>query len=120
MYSYFMNAKYIQELEANIEQAKESIDLGLALERLFSNRDFKRVVLNRYFKEEAVRLVHLKGAPESQTSEAQKSIVNKIDAIGNFANYLKDVTNQAELADKTVTLDEQTRDEITFEEINNG
>lgn len=115
-----MSKKYIQELEANIESAKESIELGLSLERLFSNRDFKKVVLNGYFAEEAVRLVHLKGAPESQTSDAQKSIVDKIDAISSFSNFLKDIANKAELAEKTVTLDEQTRAEIIFEDLNNG
>lgn len=115
-----MNEKYIKELEANIESAKESIELGASLERLFSNRDFKKVVLNGYFKEEAVRLVHLKGAPESQNSDAQMSIVNKIDAISSFSNFLKDIARDAELADKTVSLDEQTRNEITFEELNNG
>ena len=115
-----MSKNYIQELEANIESAKESIELGLSLERLFSNRDFKKVVLNGYFTEEAVRLVHLKGAPESQTSDAQKSIVDKIDAISSFSNFLKDIANKAELAEKTVILDEQTRAEIIFEDLNNG
>lgn len=114
-----MNKKYIQELEANIEHAKKSIDLGMSLERLFSNRDFKKVVLSGYFAEEAIRLVHLKGALESQNADAQKSIVDKIDAIGSFSNYLKDIANQAELATKTAALDEQTRSEIIFEDLDN-
>ncbi len=115
-----MSSKYIKELEANIEQAKDSIELGLSLERLFSNRDFKRVVLKGYFKDEAVRLVHLKGALESQNSDVQKDIIGKIDAISNFSIYLTNIAKNAELANKTVILDEETRNEIISEELNNG
>ena len=115
-----MSNKYIKELEANIESAKEFIELGSALERLFSNRDFKRVVLNGYFKDEAVRLVHLKGALESQNSDVQKDIIGKIDAISNFSNYLKSIEKNAELSNKTVVLDEETRNEIISEDLNNG
>ena len=115
-----MSNKYIKELEANIEQAKDSIELGLSLERLFSNRDFKRVVLNGYFKDEAVRLVHLKGALEYQSSDTQKDIISKIDAISKFSIYLANIVNNAELANKTVILDEETRNEIISEDLNNG
>jgi hypothetical protein len=115
-----MSNKYIKELETNIEQAKDSIELGLSLERLFSNRDFKRVILNGYFKDEAVRLVHLKGALEYQSSDAQKDIISKIDAISNFSIYLANIVNNAELANKTVILDEETRNEIISEDLNNG
>ena len=115
-----MRNKYIKELEANNESAKEFIELGSALERLFSNRDFKRVVLNGYFKDEAIRLVHLKGALESQDSDTQKDIIGKIDAISNFSNYLKSIEKNAELSNKTVVLDEETRNEIISEDLNNG
>lgn len=116
MYSSNMNNKYIQELDASIASAKETIELGTALERLFSNKDFKKVVLNGYFKDEAVRLVHLRGEPTNQSFEALSSLDNKIMAISSFSIYLKNIQKEAELADKTVNLDEQTRNEISLED----
>lgn len=116
MYSSKMNNKYIQELDASIASAKETIELGTALERLFSNKDFKKVVLNGYFKDEAVRLVHLRGEPTNQSFEALASLDNKIMAISSFSIYLKNIQKEAELADKTVNLDEQTRNEISLED----
>lgn len=116
MYSSNMNNKYIQELDASIASAKETIELGAALERLFSNKDFKKVVLNGYFKDEAVRLVHLRGDSTNQSFEALASLDNKIMAISSFSIYLKNIQKEAELADKTVNLDEQTRNEISLED----
>jgi hypothetical protein len=115
-----MNEITLQELEANIKSAKEAIELGSALERLYSNRDFKKIVLTGYFEKEAVRLVHLKAAAESIDLAVQKSIVDKIDAIGTFSNYLKDITLMSGLAGKTASADEQTRNDILFEGLNNG
>ena len=108
----------IEELEANIKQAKEEVELGAALERLFSNRDFKKVVLNGYFEKEAIRLVYMKG--EATLPTDHEKIVLQIDSIGTFRKYLKNITVSAELAKKAMEADEQTRDEITYEDLNNG
>jgi len=115
-----MNETSIQELEANMKVAREAVELGNALDRLFSNRDFKKVISIGYFEKEAVRLVHLKAMVESKDAAMQESIVSKIDAIGSFSNYLRDITSTAALARKTLNADEQTRDEIIFEGLNNG
>lgn len=110
----------IKELEANIRQAKDAIELGNALERLFSNRDFKKIILNGYFEKEAVRLVRMKAAFDQQSEVAQQSCVKQIDAIGSMAEYLDGITTRAALARKEIDADEQTRDEIIFEDLNNG
>lgn len=115
-----MTISKLQELEANISTAKEALELGSAIERLFSNRDFKKIVLNGYFEKEAVRLVHAKADVSNASEEAQKSIVLQIDSIGSFSKYLQRITTEAGLAGKTVELDEQTRDELIFEGLNNG
>jgi hypothetical protein len=115
-----MSDSTIQELEANIKVAREALELGNALERLFSNRDFKKVISIGYFEKEAVRLVHLKASAECSSPAEQQSIVSKIDAIGSFSNYFKNITTAAALARKTLDADEQTRDEIIFEGLNNG
>ena len=109
----------LEELEANIKQAKEVISLANALDRLYRNQDFKKVFLNGYFEKEAVRLVHAKAALNDKDKVAHKSIIRQIDAIGNLSKYLSDIIASAELAKKAIDADEQTRDELLNEDLNN-
>lgn len=107
----------VEELEANIKQAREAIALNTALDRLFSNLDFKKVVLNGYFEKEAVRLVHAKAALKDKA--AHEMVIQQIDAIGNFSNYLKNIRDEAELAIKAIDADESTLTELLKEETHN-
>lgn len=110
-----MSIDAIQEIELNISQAKKIVELGDCLERLRNNRDFKKVIQEGYFEQEAVRLVHLKSDISFQTPERQKSILTQIDSIGNLNQYFETVFHQARLASKAIEADEQTRDEILAE-----
>jgi len=110
------NTKVIQDIELNIKQAQMLVDTGNALERLRNNRDFNRIIETGYFKEEAVRLVHLKSDPSMQTTEYQESIVRQMDAIGALIQYFNTVYHRASLAEKAIEADEETRDELIAED----
>jgi hypothetical protein len=112
-----MSNQTVEEIERNIKLQKEIIEFGKAVERLQSNRDFRKVVTEGYFEKEAVRLVHLKADPEMQRPEIQAGIIQAIDAIGNMSQFLRDAVRSAELAAKSVSQDEETRDEILAEEL---
>ena len=92
-------------------------ELGDALARLRGNRDFKKVILEGFFEQEAVRLVHLKADSNMQSPESQKSILTQLDAIGTLAQYLRTVDMRANLAKKSIEYDEQTLEEIAAEEL---
>ena len=109
----------IQAIEENIKQAKKIVDIGDALERLRGNRDFKKVVLEGYFEQEAIRLVHLKSDQNVQSPDMQKSILAQIDAIGSLSQYFGTVLHKASIARKAIASDEEARDEILSEELNN-
>lgn len=111
-----MSNEALQELEQNIKTAKGFVEAGNALERLRSNRDFKKVVVEGFFEKEAVRLVHLKADPSMQSEASQKSILAQIDAIGAFSQYLSNVEQFARMAKKSIADDEQARDEILAED----
>lgn len=113
-----MNNKTVQAIEENIRQAKLIAGKGEALERLRQNRDFKAVILDGYFKEEAIRLVHLKADPSMQSPDMQKSIIAQMDAIGSLNQYFTAVVQQGSIALKAISADEETRDEILAEENN--
>lgn len=110
-----MSNNIIENLEANIQEAKKLVEQGKSLERLKSNKDFRDVILKGYFQDEAIRLVHLKADPNMQTEERQKSILTQMDAIGSLNEYLQLVFHKADLAQKSINDDEQTREEILSE-----
>ena len=110
----------IDAIEQNISQAKAHIEFAAAVERLRSNKDFRKVVLEGYFEREAVRLVHLKGDPNMQSADSQRSIVQQMDAIAAFSAFLNTALHLSALAAKSIADDEEMRDEILAEELSNG
>lgn len=112
-----MSTAQLQEIEANIARNKEIIAKGASLERLKANPDFKKIVSEGFLKENAVRLVHLKGDKNMIDPHKQAAIQAEIDAIGHFASYLNGVSRFASLAADSLSADEQTREEIAAEEL---
>lgn len=111
-------ANDLEELEKCIEQASNTVKLGDSLKRLSSNREFKQIVLEGYFKDEAVRLVHLKSDSNMQSNETQASILNQINAIGAFSNYLDIILYKANLAEKSIESAEEAKDEYLLNQSN--
>ncbi len=105
----------VKQLEQNIENSKVLVETGAALERLMSNKDFQRVILTGYFKDEAVRLVHLKSDQNMQTPERQTSIVKQIDAVGNLRGYLDYVHYASEQGLKSIEANQATITELLEE-----
>ena len=110
-----MSGFELERLEANIKSSRQFVEIGESLERLYGNRDFKKVILEGYFEKEAVRLVHLKADDNMQSPDSQKAILAQIDAIGSLKNHLVLLMRNAEMAGKTLAFDEQTREELLME-----
>lgn len=110
-----MSNDAIQEIELSIKEAQKIVDLGAAVQRLASNRDFKKVVMEMYFEKEAVRLVHLKANPAMQDKERQEAIIKEMDAIGSFYQFLRTLEIQAEMARRAIDDGESLREEILAE-----
>lgn len=110
-----MSAQDIHAIELNIKEAKKMVDLGKSVERLRSNRDFKKVIEEGFLKEEAIRLVHLKSSPAMQRPEYQAAIDSDIKAIGSFAQFMDNVVMKADHASKAIEEDELALDELRAE-----
>lgn len=110
-----MSNDAIQEIELSIKEAQKMVDLGAAVNRLASNRDFKKIVMEMYFEKEAVRLVHLKSSPHMQAKDKQEAIIKDIDAIGSFRQFLQTLEIQAEMARRAVEDGETLREELVAE-----
>ena len=105
----------IESLENNIKEAEKLVELGTAVDRLRTNKDFKRVVLDGYFKDEAVRLVMLKADPNMQSTQSQDSIVKQMDAIGALNGYLMTIKYFATQAARGIEADSNTIEELLAE-----
>ena len=110
-----MISKEIEQLENNIQYSKKIVEMGIALERLHNSRDFKKVILEGYFEQEAIRLVHLKADPSMQGADQQKAVLVQMDAIGALKQYFQVLSMQASMADKAIQLDTETRDDLLSE-----
>ena len=102
----------IEQLEHSVQEFKKLTELDNALERLMQNRDFKNVILDGYLEREAVRLVHLKSDPAMDSPAAQTSILKQIDAIGCFADYLREIQRQGSLGTKGIGDAEEVLEEL--------
>ena len=110
-----MSTAELQQLESNIKLAQKIVDMGDALDRLRNNRDFKKVIGDGYFEQEAIRLVHLMSDSNMQSPEFQQSIHKQMIAVGMFREFLETLATRANMARRAVEADEATRDEILAE-----
>lgn len=112
-----MTRSAIDQLELNIKTARQHVALGQAFERLMSNQDFEQVILTGYLEKEPVRLVHLKADHAMQDSVSQTSILRQMDAIGTLTHYFQTIRHLSGQAAKSVSADEETRQEMLAEEL---
>lgn len=110
------NDEQIQQLEVNIEELRAAVKIGEALDRLHKNRDFKSLITNGLFKEEAARVVRLKGADEFQSEDRQADLDKMITSIGFLQAYFRRIYRQADLADRTIAQNLATIAEIENED----
>jgi len=104
------------KVELNIKNARKTLDLAKSLERLKSNRDFKAVILEGYFKEEAVRLVHLRSDPSQQHPEVQARLLLAIDSVANLFSHFLAVENAGEQARKELADGEEALEFLAQDE----
>lgn len=100
-----------QQLQVTEEQAKECIALRDALVRLENNKDFELLFREEFFKNEAIRLVHLKSDRNMQTEEAKSSIERGMAAVGYLGEFFNKVHQFGEMADNATEDADELREE---------
>jgi hypothetical protein len=117
-----MNAQeQLEQIEISDAQAKDLIDDAIALERLYqSSPDFKRIILDGYFKEEASRLALMLAEPYSNPNltveQHQVMIKNKLLAIGELRQYFLKIFHLGNGAEQALRDNEEARQDILSEE----
>lgn len=103
----------LDELEISIEQAKAMISKADALKRLESNADFKLVVSEGYFKEEAERLTSILGDPNLK--DVQESVLHDLHSLGSLKRYFLTVYQLGQVMSNQLERDLSTKHEIMLE-----
>ena len=106
----------LEKIEISIEEATKSVDLFNSLQRLNTNPDFKKVMLDGYFSEECVRLVLLKADHEMRDEDRQNQIIKSIDAIGHTRTYLRTIMQLGQMAARSLEADKGTREDLRNEQ----
>ena len=106
----------IQEIELSIQQAKQIVAFGDALERLLHNKDFQLVIDQGYLTDEARRLTLLLAEPnfdEKQHAAVQRSL----QAIGEFHQFVQARRAIAEEMRKHIEMAEEELETLHAEEM---
>lgn len=102
----------INQVEITMEHAKELIKKAELVQRLTNHPDFKDIILEGYFTEEAARLGHLVGDPETVMDPRRGTMVqNDLIGIGALKRYMSTILMlgrraEADLFEQSETLDE--------------
>jgi len=110
-----MSQPEIQLLEEFITEQEVKRKDKEALVRLMRNRDFKRIIDNGLFRDEATRLVMLKADQENQEESRQNEILKGIDSIGYLRNHFKAVISMGNQAELRINESRRAIDEIREE-----
>ena len=102
----------IKQIQVNIKEAEERVALGECLKRLSKNRDFKKLIEQRYFKDESHRLVMVKSSPACQTPEIQAEILRDLDGIGSLYQFFNAIGSEAKHMAYNIEQDKRMIEEL--------
>lgn len=92
----------VELIKKHMESAAKSVELADNIEKLLKNGLFKKVILNSYFEDEAVRLVSLLSNGSLQDAENQKNITNAMRGIGELRSWFDAMIQRGMHARKTL------------------
>ncbi len=104
----------IQIVELTIDEARKEVKAGEMAERLSRNPDFKKLILDRYFVDEAARLVHLYGDP-NVSDKIREMILRDMAGISSLKQYLSLLVQKGRMAADLIQENQETLEELRIE-----
>lgn len=106
----------IQKIELSIEEARKYVEQRDAALRLADNRDFKKLVIDGYFKDEAARLTGLLGERGENLPFTKEMLVSDLEAIASFQRYMRQIIMQGDIMEKEIAVNSEALEIIRAEE----
>lgn len=91
----------VQELEISIDEAKHAVEAAQMAQRLFNNADFRKVIVEGYFRDEAARLAMVHAEP-SLRPDIQAAIMNDMKGPGALKRYLSHMVQRGFAAENEI------------------
>jgi hypothetical protein len=110
-----MSQSEIEELELSIEHAKEIVERGKMAEKLSTIPEFKKLVLDGYFVNEAARLALLY-SDSNLSNEGREAVARELNGPGAFKRYLSTMVQMGHIAQRELREHMETLDEVREEE----
>ena len=111
-----MSQNDIREIEVSIEEAKKIAKRAERVRRLEKNPDFKALILEGYFTEEAARLAHLVTDPQVIQGGHLDFVQNDLKGIGALKRFLTATLQLGDIAAQEVKEYQEALEEIRAEE----
>ena len=109
-------AQQLEQLEANMDDAKRVVLVNQAFQNLSKNRDFKLLIQEEYLEQEAIRLVQAKSNPGLQNEVQQKFIENSILGIGALQQFFNKLAIMSAEAERALEADQDTHAELSAQD----
>lgn len=109
----------VEQIELSIEEAKKMVALKDAVEKLSSNREFRKLFVEGYFKTEAVRLTTLLADPSMQ--QHRDDILASLEAISMTQRFLRETVQMGRVAEGEIREFEEALEETrAYEDSDTG
>ena len=110
----------ITSIEADSEICRSNIAFGDALKRLRANKDFKKVIEQAYLHDNALRLVELLSAPQTDTEAKQRLITDELKAIGLLKFWFTYIEQESLRAEKQLEANDHSLEYMNNELLKEG
>lgn len=104
----------IEQVELSIAEAKKAVEKAKIARRLSTNPDFKKLILDGYFVEEAARLALLSGDP-ALPEEYRGHVMRDLHGPGALKRYLSTMVQMGDIAEKEIEEHQETLEELRDE-----
>ena len=108
-------SEQILEVEMTINEARERVDRGKMAERLALVPEFKKLILEGYFRDEASRLVLLLSDPMLDET-TRNHVLRDMTGIGGLQRYLRTLVQLGRIAEQEIRDAQDTLDDLRSEE----
>jgi len=104
----------IKQLEDSIDESRKLVELKNAALKLSSNREFKKIILDGYFKDEAVRLAEVSAIANPNVD--RNEVFLAIQAISLLKQYLQSIVRVGEMAEEDIYTNGEALDDARAED----
>jgi hypothetical protein len=104
--------KALEIIDQSNKAAKVHVDLRDSLRALEKNAHFKKLILEGYLIQEAANKTKALASPALQGAEQQQEIINALQGIGHFSQYLSNVIQRGNAAEDGINNNNAFRSEV--------